>query len=161
MRVAYKTTGKKQFLDNKGRTLEKWKKSRQKSRRGGVGVWKTCKFWCVFVRIVPGGRNKWQWRRWKYWGHIDGRWIVLRIEWTHLLKTAAFFCRFIERIATLTSCSLCETKPYPMVIGPGKRSDGKNRAHCIHITISHRVGICGSLPPTFGQNWGACAAKNK
>lgn len=34
MRVAYKTTGKKQFWDNKGRTLEKWKKSRQKSRRG-------------------------------------------------------------------------------------------------------------------------------
>lgn len=38
MRVAYKTMGgkKKQFWDNKGRTLEKWRKRRHKSRNGGM-----------------------------------------------------------------------------------------------------------------------------
>lgn len=42
-----------------------------------------------------------------------------------IFKTTVYFPPFIERIVTLTSCSPCEAKPYPMMIGFGKRSDGK------------------------------------
>lgn len=55
---------------------------------------------------------------------------------------------FIERIAILTSCSLCEVKAISDDDWVWETFWWENRAHCIHITISHHIGICGSLPLT-------------
>jgi len=93
---------------------------------------------------------KWQKKERKYWGHTDGHWILLRIEWTHLWKTTVY-SPFIERIAILTSCSLCEVEAISDDDWVWGTLWWKNRAHCIHITISHHIGICGSLPLTFAK----------
>lgn len=75
-------------------------------------------------------------------------------------ETTVYFPPVIERIATLTSCSLCGTKPYHddddwlWVAGwlGGLRGSGggvlaviggKNRSHRIHMAISRHIGICG------------------
>lgn len=111
---------------------------------------------CKLACVTPRERNKWEEgakRKWndrkerKYWGHTDGHWIVLWIEWTHLWKTAVYF-PFIERIAILTSCSLCEVKAISDDDWVWETLWWENRAHCIQRSISHHIGICGSLPLT-------------
>ncbi len=93
-----------------------------------------CMCWCVLVHVRPRGRNKWgdgakkKEDDWRSEGSIGVTLMGTELccELNELIfKRLLCIFPFIERIAILTSCSLCETKPYPMMIGFGKRSDGK------------------------------------
>ena len=138
------------------------KKRRKKVERDGIES--VCKLVCMWDQAgeINGEMGlkkvKWQKKERKYWGHTDGHWILLRIEWTHLWKTTVY-SPFIERIAILTSCSLCEVEAISDDDWVWGTLWWKNRAHCIHITISHHIGICGSLPLTFAKIEGLAQRK--
>lgn len=143
---------------------------RQKAREQEGGMEKrVCVCWCVFVYVRPRGRNKWgdgakRREMTEEAKEVSGsHWWVLNCVANWMNSSLKDYCVFslywenshINILFSLRDKAISDDDWLWETLW------WKNRAHCIHIAISHHIGICGSLLPTFGQNWRACTEKNK
>lgn len=185
--LPYKSRKRRKLSGGSGNVGSRWRKTGGRFSERRLG-WVSRRVF-VHVRTRGGGNKQGRWS----WRSGDDRSIgVTPVATANWMNSSFFFFQkkrkgaqwrarrlctspVIERIATLTSCSLCGTKPYHddddwlwvagWSGGGGVGCDwGKNRSHRIHMAISRHIGICGWLPSlsAFGpQNWSAFARRGE